>query len=232
MPACAASRRNSRCATCNCATLTAAPCCWACAQLQVDLDLSASLREGAPRVDGVTLVGADLEMVREADGRILVRGLHKLRGNDPGARAFFLRRGRFSLADSKLRWIDHQAGVPSLQLGVERLDLRNRYHRHLLRIAAHPLGETRAQLTLLADLSGSPQRMGEWSGELYLRWQGKDLAPVLRGRLPAGLGIASKGFDIETWNRLDTGRPISTLARLELGGLSLSRRAIGIQSAT
>ena len=193
-------------------------------KLRVDLDLSASLREGAPRIDGVTLVGADLEVVRNADSRILVRGLDKLRGSDPGARAFFLRRGRFSLANSTLHWTDHRAGVPTVHLRVKRLDLYNRYRRHLARIAARPLGEASGELTLLADLTGSPYSMGEWSGELYLRWQGKDLAQLLRGRLPAGLGIASERIDIETWNRLDAGRPVSALARLELGDVALSRR--------
>ena len=108
-------------------------------ELQVDLDLSASLREGAPRVDGVTLVGANLEVLHDTDGRILVRGLDKLRGNDPGARAFFFRRGRFSLANSTLHWTDRQAGVPTVHLSVARLDLHNRYQRHLLRISARPL---------------------------------------------------------------------------------------------
>ncbi|MGD8275867.1 MAG: hypothetical protein PVJ30_07890, partial [Thiohalocapsa sp.] len=46
--------------------------------LRVDLDLRASLLAWAPRIDGVTLVGARIEVQRSADGRIGVRGLGPL----------------------------------------------------------------------------------------------------------------------------------------------------------
>jgi uncharacterized protein (TIGR02099 family) len=190
-------------------------------ELRIDLDLSASLREGAPRIDGVTLVGADLEVLRQSDASIQVRGLDALDGDDPGARTFFFRRGRFSLSDSRLRWIDRRTDAPPISLHVQRLDLHNRSQRHLLKIAARPAGETVGDLTLLADLYGSAYRMGEWSGELYLRWQGHDLAALLHGRLPAGLDIASRRIDIESWNRIEFGALTSALARVELSGLSL-----------
>ncbi|MGB5830548.1 MAG: AsmA-like C-terminal region-containing protein [Thiohalocapsa sp.] len=190
-------------------------------ELRIDLDLSATLREGGLRIDGVTLVGADLDLVRGTDGRILVRGLDALRGDDPGALAFFLRRGRFSLADSKLDWTDFQADVPTVSVWVKRLDLQNRYQRHLLRISARPDGETLGDLTLLADMTGSPHHMGGWSGDLYVRWRGQDLAQLLRGRLPKDLGIESQRVDIESWNRIKAGRPTSTLARVDVGGARL-----------
>ena len=190
-------------------------------ELRVDLDLSASLRERGPRIDGVTLVGAELAVVRNSDGAIAVRGLDGLRGDDPGAQAFFLRRGRFSLADSRLDWTDLKAGVPTVHLRVERLDLYNRYKRHLLRIEARPAGETRGDLTLLADLSGSPHRMGEWSGELYLRWLGNDLAQLLSGRLPADIELHSQHVDIESWNQIEHGALQTALARADIGGVEI-----------
>ena len=193
-------------------------------ELRVDLDLSASLRERGPRIDGVTLVGAELAVIRDGDGKITVRGLDGLRGDDPGSRAFFLRRGRFSLADSSLDWTDQRAGVPTVHLRVERLDLYNRGQRHLLSVEARPAGETRGDLTLLADFTGSAYQTNQWSGELYLRWRGNDLAQLLLGRLPAGIDISSTRVHIESWNRIEGGELQRALAQFDIGGMQLRGR--------
>lgn len=190
-------------------------------ELRVDLDLSASLRERGLRIDGVTLVAAELAVIRDTDGKIVVRGLDGLQGDDPGAGAFFLRRGRFSLADSSVDWTDLRAGVPTVHLRVDRLDLYNRGVRHLLSVQARPAGETRGDLTLLADFTGSAYQTNQWSGELYLRWHGNDLAQLLLGRLPAGIDISSTRVQIESWNRIERGSLRRALAQFDIGGMRL-----------
>ncbi len=112
--------------------------------LRVDLDLSASLLARAARIDGVTLVGAYVELYRQADGRIGVRGLDRLNGGggDGGALTFFLGEGRFSLVDSRVAWTDKQAdrqGHGSTSwFKVRRLDLENQGERHRMRLRASP----------------------------------------------------------------------------------------------
>ena len=189
-------------------------------ELRVDFDLSASLREGGPRIDGVTLVGADLTLVRDPDGRVALQGLADLpQGNDPGANIFFLRRGRFSATDSSLTWIDERTAAPPLRLDVELLDLHNRGQQHRLRIEARPTRSRHGELTVLADLAGSPRHLGEWSGEAYLRWHGRDLARLLEGQLPAGLGVSSQHVTLESWNWLQRGRLRRAVARVAVDGL-------------
>jgi uncharacterized protein (TIGR02099 family) len=191
--------------------------------LRVDLDLSASLFAGAPRIDGVTLVGAHIDVRRGADGRIGVRGLDQLDGGDGDAAAFFLREGHFSLARSEVSWTD--AGVPPLELRVKRLDLINRGKRHWLGLDAAPSGDAAGELTLRADLSGPARRPDSWSGRIYADWRGNDLARLLRGRLPADYGFATHGVHITTWNHLAGGRLNRSVTRLRLDDLVLRRGA-------
>ncbi|MGD8208090.1 MAG: DUF3971 domain-containing protein, partial [Thiohalocapsa sp.] len=196
-------------------------------ELRLDLDLSASLRERAPRVEGVTLVGADVEAVRGADGGIRVRGLEALRGGDPAALAFFLRRGRFSLAESRFAWTDRNNGIGPVRVQIDRLDLINRGRRHRLRIDATPVDQTPGSLLLRADLTGSPWRIGDWSGALYLRWRGQDLTSLVGGRAPGGIDLSGNAVEIEGWVGLQRGSPERLSARLVARDARLSGAAPG-----
>lgn len=194
--------------------------------LRVDLDLRASLFAWSPRIDGVTLVGAHIEVRRGPDGRIRVRGLGELGGGDGDAAAFFLREGHFSLADSELLWTDTHAGVPTLAFQVRRLDLINIDKRHRLRLDAAPPGDPAGELTLLADLTGLPRHPERWSGRIHAEWRGSDLARVLRGRLPAGFRLTTDAVHLSSWNQLSDGRLVRSVNRLWLDDLVLQRTAI------
>ncbi|WP_295887006.1 YhdP family protein [uncultured Thiohalocapsa sp.] len=204
----------------------------ALAALNVDLDLRASLLALAPRIDGVTLVGARIEVQRGADGRVRVRGLDQLGGGDDGTATFFLREGHFSLADSHIYWTDSFAGVPTLDVRVSHLDLINQGATHRLRMQAAPPGDPAGELTLLADLRGPPGRPTSWSGRVYADWRGSDLARVLRGRLPGRLRIATDGVHVTAWAQLATGRPTRVTTRVWLDDLRLRRSTAAAPAAT
>jgi uncharacterized protein (TIGR02099 family) len=200
--------------------------------LRVDLDLRASLLAAAPRIDGVTLVGARIEVRRGVDGRIGVRGLDQLDGGNGGGAGFFLHEGHFSLSDSDIYYTDAHAGVPTLAFHVRLLELRNQGRTHLLRVQATPPGDPAGALTLLADLKGPPDRPETWSGRIYADWRGSDLARLLQGRLPAHLRLATDGLHISTWNRLDGGRLSRSVSRIWLDDLVLRRSDAGGDAAT
>ncbi len=198
----------------------------ALATLRVDLNLRASLLARAPRIDGVTLVGARIEVRRGTDGRIVVRGLDQLNGGDGGAAAFFLREGHFSLARSEVLWTDASADVPTLELRVKHLDLINRGKRHGLRLDAAPPGDAAGELTVRAHLSGPPRRPESWSGRIYANWRGSDLARPLLGRLPAHYRLTTEALHIESWSQLRDGRLTRCVTRFSLDDLVLRHTAI------
>ncbi|KAA6187262.1 hypothetical protein F2Q65_01655 [Thiohalocapsa marina] len=192
--------------------------------LRLHLDLSASLRALRPRIDGVTLVGARVELRRSAEGRITLRGLDAMApGNDPGAMAFFLDEGRFSLTDSVLYWTDSFAAAPTLRFDLERLDLVNHGHIHRLQARARPAGDADTELLLRGELSGPAGQPSRWSGQIDADWRGGDLARVLRGQLPGDLRLATEAVRLTSWNRLQDGHLTESLNRLRLDGLVLRR---------
>ncbi len=190
------------------------------AQLWIDLNPTASLRALAPRIESVTLVGARLTIRRLPTGDLAVTGLEGLAGgNDPETMGFFLGKGRFQLVDSDLSWIDEKAGAPPLRLSGVRVHFENRGERHRIGIFARHLDDRRSRLRLVGDLHGAPDRPADWSGEIYLQWQGDDLGRVLAGRLPTGLHLGSDAVAFESWSRLEAGFLSRSLNRIETRGL-------------
>jgi len=196
-------------------------------ELDVDLDLAASLAARSPRIDGIALVGAEIELHRTPDGRLGIRGLDALRGDDAAALDFFLGEGRFSLVDSTLYWREAFAGMPPLALAVERLDFINRGRAHRVRVAARPVGDPTGRIELLARLAGAPGRPADWSGPIYLDWQWAGLGRLLHPWQPAGLQAAAEHLGGHAWLQLEGGRIAEALTDLRLQGLELSRARRG-----
>jgi len=193
--------------------------------LWVDLNPIASLGALAPRIESVTLVGAQLVIRRLPTGAIVVTGLEGLTGNDPVAVGFFLGQGRFRLVDSELSWIDEQTGAPQLHLSEVQVHFENQGERHRIGILARRRDGRHSRLRLVGDLRGEPHRPADWSGELYLHWQGSDLGRFLAGRLPEDLQLGSDAVALESWSRLEGGLLGRSLSRIKAAGLR-----VGIES--
>ncbi|MCG6863165.1 MAG: TIGR02099 family protein [Chromatiaceae bacterium] len=190
-------------------------------QLRVDLNLAASLRELAPQIDSLTLVGAKLLINRLEDGSITVAGLEGMERGDPEAMRFFLGNGRFRLEDSDIYWDDKKSETPRLQLSNVRVRFENIGERHRIGILARPFDDPSSQLRLVANLRGKPGSPAAWNGELYLHWRGKNLDRILEGRLATDLHLASDSLQIESWNHLEGMIVTRSLNRIATNGLRL-----------
>ena len=202
-------------------------------QLRIELSLLASLRELAPHIESVTLVGAHLVIKRLADGTVALQGLEGVEGGDPAAMTFFLGNGRFLLVDSDLRWIDEKEAPDASPLHLSDVQIRfeNAGEQHRFGILARPFGDRKTHLRLAGDLRGKPRDPADWSGEIFLHWREANLEQVLQGRLPAGLSIGSAEFEVEIWNDLEGGVLTQSLTRMAVGGLTTGRRSGGDAAA-
>lgn len=192
-------------------------------ELRIDLDLFSTLMTLAPRIEGVMLVGATLEVQRTAEGRLLIRGLDAIRPGDGRALAFFLREGRFELTDSLVYWTDAFSGDMTQRFDLRWLSLTNRGRSHLLSGEIRPDADSDGLLRLSAALQGPPQQIADWSGSVYLDWQGRDAAQLIASRLPEGLGISNDFGRLESWSQLDQGKLVESLNRFRIKGLQLRR---------
>lgn len=194
--------------------------------LRIDLDLLASLAARKPRIDAVGLVGADIRAQRDADGRIRILGLDSMQANDARALTFFLSEGRFRLIDSRLSWRDLSGATPTQILLIEVAELVNRGEHHDLRLRARALADSSSRfqigsLRILGKLEGPAKHPERWSGQLYLKADGGDLAAVAAALLPARLDLGSDAFRVESWNRLDEGRLTESLTEVGVDALEL-----------
>lgn len=188
-------------------------------RLWIDLSPAASLSALAPRIETLTLTGVSLAVKRLSTGELVVTGLEGLVNQDPQAMDFFLGNGSFRLADSDIHWIDEKIGAPPLHLSEVDIQFQNQDERHRIHILARRLDQRQVHLQLEGDLHGAPGRPDDWSGEIYLRWQGDDLGRVLVERLPPGLRLESDAVELESWNRLQGGLLDQSLNRIQAVGL-------------
>lgn len=204
-------------------------------ELRLDLDMTATLGARRLRIDGLTLVGADLELKRDTQGQLLISGLQALGGGrDPGALAFFLREGHFALTDSRLSWTDSFAAATTMAVDIEALLVINRDDRHLIKLDARLATDASTRLSARGRLRGATADLGGWSGELYTRFERRsDLAhlldqlPLLRRQLPADIQFSLTGLRLESWSRFAAGQPVEVTTQLRADELGAARGSAG-----
>lgn len=194
--------------------------------LSIELDVLASLAARGPRIDAIGLVGAEIQVQRDTDGRIRILGLDAMQGNDPHALAFFLSEGRFRLIDSRLRWRDHRNRSLSQTLLIEVAELVNRGEHHDLRLRARssPAADTPLRidaLRVLGKLEGPARHPERWSGQLYLKVEGEELASGVIKPFGSELELRASDIRVETWNQLEQGRLTESLTAAGAEGLVL-----------
>jgi uncharacterized protein (TIGR02099 family) len=191
-------------------------------QLRIELSLLPSVRELAPHIESVTLVGAHLVIKRSEDGTITVAGLEGIEGGDPEGMTFFLGNGRFLLANSEIRWLDEKAGAnaPPLHLSDVQIHFENDEERHRIGVIARPFGDRRTRIRLVGDLRGRPLSPAEWEGEVYVHWRDVNLEQVLKERLPGTLNLGSSAIELESWNDLKGGALTESLNQVAIQGLT------------
>lgn len=169
-----------------------------------------------PRFEQLLVIGAALEVRRDAAGRIHVAGLDlDTEGRDPqqpaasarfDAAEWLLRQGEFAIRGAKLRWVDEQRQAPPVELSDVDFVLRNSLRRHAFRIDATPPAALGERWTLRGrfrqGLFEARTDWRTWSGEVYAHvpsadvdgWQPfVDIPPELR----SGLGAARVWLDVD-----------------------------------
>ena len=188
-------------------------------RLHLNLDLTASIKELAPQVESLTMEGARLQVVRRTDGTIAIAGLDGAEAGDPRTMHFFLANGRFLLTDSHAVFLDELTGAAPIKLTDVQIRFDNDASRHRIGLRARLSEEPDTHLHLAADLHGEPHAPTDWSGNLYLDWQGTDLPTLLQRQLPAGIRLHSDQHRVRVWNRIAGSRIVHALGLVALEGL-------------
>ncbi|MFZ5550665.1 MAG: YhdP family protein [Pseudomonadota bacterium] len=174
--------------------------------------------------------GAELEVRRDAQGRLHVAGLDMDAAapvDDGGGLDWLLDQPEFVLRHGTLRWVDQQRAAPPLVLSDADLVLRSGLKRHELRLDATPGGGLGERFTVagrfVQPLLARSGDWARWSGTLYAELPSADMARLrahvsLPFELQAGTGAARAWLDFSNgqWRRATLDAALDA-AQLKLG---------------
>jgi uncharacterized protein (TIGR02099 family) len=168
--------------------------------------------------------GAQLDVRRTAEGRVLVAGLDLSREGDGGGADWFFSQREVVLRGGTVRWTDESRAAPTLALQQVDLVVRNGSRRHAIRLDATPPAEWGDRFNLQGIfrrplLSAHAGRWQEWEGQVHAAFQRVDLAQLRRhAQLPVEVGSGHGA--VRAWVDVARGSVSGVLADLAVADVS------------
>ena len=194
-------------------------------EVWVGIDIEAYLHEREIRPASIDIIGADLTVIREPDGRLYLDGIASGTGGGGGLSAL-LRMERLAIHDSRVIFRDLKAERAPLRFSDVTLALRNESAQYSVIGYAMLPPELGYRVDIQSVLKGSGNWIGGWNGRLYLKGQSIVLSPdnlPWLGQLSQLAGVA----DVRGWLDIKLGRLQSAVCEFDVGELSVSGAGTG-----
>jgi len=180
------------------------------------------------RFEQLLIDGAELEVRRDAAGRIFVAGLDfsraDLSSNDGAAADWFFAQREFVIRGGALRWVDEQRAAAPLALADVQLVVRNGLRSHEVRIDATPPPEWGDRFSLTGRFNQPLlARRGDWR-----RWSGSAYASLpradvreLRRHVALPFELSEGAGALRGWFELKDGEPSAATVDVALRAVTL-----------
>ncbi len=182
------------------------------------------------RFDQLLIEGPQLEIRRDANGRVLVAGLDIGTGEqgDGALQDWLFRQHEVIVRDGSLYWTDEQRDAPTLALTNVQLALRNGLLHHELRLDATPDDPWGERFSLRGrftqPLLARPGELKRWSGSAFVDLPRADVKELRRYvALPFELNEGDGA--LRAWIEIDHGR-------LKSGTVDVALRAVSMRLAS
>lgn len=192
---------------------------------QVDVVVSAaSLVRG--KLQQLVIDQPELEISRDAQGRVWVAGLDIGQTREGSAADWFFSQPEFIIRNGSLRWRDEMRGAPELILSHVQVVLQNRVHQHLLRVDVTPPEGLGQGLSVHGKFSQNPlQPSGDfrfWSGVLYANAPDIDLSSLRQWlRFDRGISIYEGKGAVRVWTDWTLGQLTGVTADMALDAVDV-----------
>ena len=172
-------------------------------EVRIDIDWLALLSEGRVQASTITVVGSDVRIERDEQGRVGLAGV----ADNPDTTAnwesiynWLLSRKRLALRDATIRWHDRMTQRAPMTFSSIQVDLRNEDKRHRLSASgALPTALGRA-IKVSVDVMGDPVHdSAAWEGSAYIKGEGLQLHAWNQQFGKATWQIDSGTADIALW---------------------------------
>ena len=179
------------------------------------------------RLEQILIEGAQLEVRRDSQGRILVAGLDfsaEEDDNDPKAADWFFKQYEFAIRGGSLRWTDEQRAAPSIRLTGVDVTVRNDLFHHEVRLDATPSAGWGERFSLRGRFTHPlTARSGEWrrwSGQAYADLPRADVG-LLRQHVELPFELSQGEGALRVWLGVREGQPRDITLDLALQAVSL-----------
>ena len=140
----------------------------------------------------VTLVGAQITLIRHADDSITLEGLKASEGQP-----LWLLQGKYLLLRSKITWLDEKQNKPARQISSVNLAIMNDGNQHRLNLLAQlQKGEP---LRVSVDFLGNPFEPKTLNGKIFLESKNLKLSELAAFDLPTELKITDGVANLKAW---------------------------------
>ncbi|MDP3139893.1 MAG: YhdP family protein [Burkholderiaceae bacterium] len=163
----------------------------------------------------------ELDIRRDAAGRIFVAGLDFSKGGDNSRAAdWFFSQTEFVIRNGTIRWTDEQRAAPPLVLGQVDFVSRNGSRRHALRLDASPPPEWGERFSVRARmrqplLSLRDGKWADWDGQIYADFARVDVSR-LRAYADLGIVLREGSGALRLWADVSRGQLVGGTADVAL----------------
>jgi uncharacterized protein (TIGR02099 family) len=181
------------------------------------------------RLDTLLIDRPDLEIERDAEGKLYVAGVPIEAGKEDGRGLdWLLSQREIRVRNGWVRWRDAERGAPQLTLENVQFLLRNQWRHHRFALKATPPTELGAPLDIRADFrhpsfASRISEFSRWSGTLYADWRDSDLEKW-KAYFDYPFEVRSGKGGLRAWLAFDNARIADITADLGLSQLWLRLR--------
>ncbi len=141
-----------------------------------------SVLAASPRFESLEVIRPDLDVRRNAQGKISVAGIVlDPKGGDGAGADWLLKQRQILVRDGRVRWTDELRGAPELALSGLNVLLLNTWNHHRFAVQATPPSSLSGPIDVRADFThprfvDRVSDVRQWNGELYADLRDTDLA--------------------------------------------------------
>ncbi|MEN8204873.1 MAG: YhdP family protein [Pseudomonadota bacterium] len=190
-------------------------------EIWVTVDAENYLSQQVIKLAGIDVIGADLTLVRDADGTFYLDGFRP--EDDDSELLTELLQMALSVHDVNVTYVDKKTGQAPRRFSSISLSLRNHGDMHTLTGHALLPADVGYRVDMEAILYGDAARLQDWQGHLYIKGQSVALTEVL-GQLLTDDQTLQGVADLRLW--LDAGAAgiDSVSGEIDTEGLIISQQ--------
>jgi uncharacterized protein (TIGR02099 family) len=198
-------------------------------QIWVGLDLGRLLYDRQARLASIDVIGADVRVVRDRNGKVHIDGL-KDDTTEVGLAPALREVGRLAIHQSSITFRDLRTEGPALHFSNVALSLKNSNGLHVVNGNVTLPEQLGRRIGVHAEFSGPLERFDEWRGRVYVAGRALEIMPdVLKDIAPGvnAMGVA----DIRSWIDFGPARLQAFSVELELHNFRLRHKGNSGQAA-